>query len=59
MNKEKMLEIAERNLRKAKMSLFNNYDRKGVTEKELDNLSNNVEYAQTVYDLITEKFKEN
>ena len=55
MNKEKMLEIAERNLRKAKMSLLNNYDRKGITEKELDNLSNNVEYAQTVYDLIVEK----
>lgn len=55
MKKEKMLKIAERNLRKAKMSLFNNCDRKGVTEQELENLSNNVEYAQFVYDLIVEK----
>ena len=55
MENEKMLKIAERNLRKAKMSLFNNYDRKGITEQELENLSNNVEYAQFVYDLIVEK----
>lgn len=52
MDKEKMLQIAERNLKKAKMALLNNYDRKGITEQEIDNLSNNVEYAQVVYDLI-------
>ena len=52
MNKEKMLQIAERNLRKAKMALFNNYERKGITEQEIENLTNNVEYAQMVYDLI-------
>ena len=52
MDKEKMLQIAERNLKKAKMALFNNYDRKGITEQEIDNLSNNVEYAQVVYDLL-------
>jgi hypothetical protein len=52
MNKEKMLQIAERNLKKAKMALLNNYERKGITEQEIENLSNNVEYAQAVYDLI-------
>lgn len=55
MNKEKMLQIAERNLKKAKMSLLNNYERKGVTEQELENLSNNVEYAQIVHDMILER----
>ena len=52
MQKEQMLKIAERNLRKAKFSYQNNYNRPGVTEQERENLSNNVEYAQTVYDLI-------
>lgn len=52
MNKEKMIQIAERNLRKAKMALLNNSNRKGITEQEIENLSNNVEYAQAVYDLI-------
>ena len=52
MDKEKILRLAERNLKKAKMALLNNYNRKGVTEQEVDNLSDNVEYAQVVYDLI-------
>ena len=52
MQKEQMLKIAEKNLRKAKISLQNNYNRPGVTEQERENLSNNVEYAQTVYNLI-------
>lgn len=54
MNKDKMLQIAERNLKKAKMALLNNYERKGITEQEVENLSNNVEYTQAVYDLIVE-----
>lgn len=54
MNKEKMLQIAERNLKKAKMAMYNNCKRKGITEAEIQNLTNNVEYAQTVYDLIVE-----
>lgn len=57
MNKEKMLQIAERNLRKAKRALYSNYDRKGITESEIENLSDNVEYAQMVYDLIVEYVK--
>jgi hypothetical protein len=52
MNKEQMIQIAERNLRKSKMALSNNSNRKGITEQEIKNLTNNVEYAQTVYDLI-------
>lgn len=52
MNKEKMVQIAERNLHKAKKALENNYNRQGITELERENLSNNVEYAQRVYDLI-------
>jgi hypothetical protein len=52
MDKEKILQIAERNLTKAKRALYSNYDRKGITESEIENLSNNVEYAQLVYDLI-------
>lgn len=52
MNKEKMIQIAERNLRKAQMALHNNRERKGITDQEIENLSNNVEYSQKVYDLI-------
>lgn len=56
MNKEKMLQIAERNLKKAKMSFVTGCERKGITEQEIENLSINIEYAQAVYDLIKEKF---
>lgn len=52
MNKEQMMKIAERNLSKAQKSLDNNYNRQGITESERENLSNNVEYAKVVYDLI-------
>lgn len=52
MNKEKMLQIAERNLNKANRALENNYNRQGITDVERENLANNVEYAQAVYDLI-------
>ena len=52
MNKEKMIQIAERNLSKAKRALYNNRERKGITDQEIENLSNNVEYSQKVYDLI-------
>lgn len=57
MNKEKMLQIAERNLRKAKMALYNNCERKGITEAEIQNLVNSLEYSQIVYDLIVEHVK--
>ena len=52
MNKETMIRMAERNLNKVNKSLLLNRERKGITEQELENLSNNVEYARVVYDLI-------
>lgn len=57
MNKEKMLQIAERNLKKAEMALANNLNRKGITELEIENLSNSVEYAKIVYGLIIDNIK--
>ena len=52
--KETMLYIAERNMRKAQISLNHNCERKGVTEQEIENLNNNAEYTKFVYDLIVE-----
>ena len=52
MNKEKMLQIAERNLKKANMALHNNYNRQGITELEREKLNDYVEYAEAVYNLI-------
>lgn len=52
MKKDEMIKIAERNLKKAKTAMQHNYNRQGITEKERENLSNNLEYAQRVYDLI-------
>lgn len=52
MNREKMIEIAERNLKKAQRALSKNLDRKGVTDTEIENLTSNAEYAQIVYNLI-------
>ena len=58
MNREKMIQMAERNLNKAKKAQIINYNRQGITESERENLSNNVEYAKAVYDLIVNNFKE-
>lgn len=52
MTKEKMIQIAERNVRKAEKALENNRNRKGITEAEMENLLNSVEYNKAVYDLI-------
>lgn len=52
MTKEKMIQIAERNVRKAEKALENNRNRKGITEVEMENLLNSVEYSKAVYDLI-------
>ena len=51
-DKTKMLQIAERNLRKAQRAMRNNCNRTGITETEKENLAYSVEYAQMVYDLI-------
>ena len=50
--KETMLQMAKRNINKAQIAMTNNYDRKGITELERENLISNVEYTQMVYDLI-------
>lgn len=53
MSKDKMIQIAERNLKRAEMALFLNEKRSGITKTELQNLLDNVEYAKAVLDLIT------
>ena len=52
MTKEKLIQIAERNLIKARKSMEINYNRQGVTEIERENLSNNVKFAEIVCGLI-------
>lgn len=52
MTKEKLIQMAERNLIKAKKSMEFNYNRQGVTDAERENLSNNVEFAEIVCGLI-------
>jgi hypothetical protein len=52
MTKEKLLSMAARNLKKAQKALDMNADRPGITDQEKENLQNNVEYAQIVYDLL-------
>lgn len=57
MNKQEMIKIAERNLRKSEIALSNNCNRKGITEFEIKKLSSNVEYAKAVYGLIVDYVK--
>ena len=52
MDKERLLQIAERNLHKARKALEVNCTRKGITEDEINNLHDNVNYAEVVYGLI-------
>lgn len=53
MTKERLLQIAERNLKKAQRSLDINSNRKGITDEEKNNLVDNLQYAQVVHDLIS------
>ena len=57
MTTETILKIAERNLHKAHMAMQSNYERNGVSEQEKENLINNVEYTQLVYDLVAKYVK--
>lgn len=50
--KEKLIIIAERNLKKAETAFERNYNRTGITEQEVENLKNNIEYSRVVLDLI-------
>ena len=52
MTKEKMMQMAERNLSRAKRSVDYNYNRPGITEIERENLLNNAEFAKIVCELI-------
>ena len=58
MTKERLVQIAERNLKKAQRALLVNRERQGITEEEINNLSDNVKYAQVVYDLIVHHYIE-
>ena len=53
MNKERLVQIAERNLKKAKKSLEINCHRQGISDEERNNLVDNVKFAEIVYDLIS------
>lgn len=60
MTKEKLIMITERNLKKAKIAYEHNYNRSGITEQEVENLRNNIEYNQTILNLIAKReFEEN
>ena len=52
MTKEKLLYIAERNVRKSEKSLEQGQRRTGITAEELENLMNNREYTLYVLELI-------
>lgn len=52
MTKEKMLNIAEKNLKRAKIALQQNFNRPGITEKEREVLNEKVKYAQIVCELV-------
>lgn len=58
MTKERLLQIAERNLKKTQRALLVNRERQGITEEEINNLSDSVKYAQVVYDLIVHHYIE-
>lgn len=52
MDKDCMLQMAARNLKKARKALTINCGRQGITEEERNNLADNVRFAEVVYDLI-------
>lgn len=55
MTNEELLEIAERNLKKAQNAYDIGICRKGVTEEEITNLRNKLEYAVVVHYMIKER----
>lgn len=54
MEKEKALEIVNKQLRKAEISFHSQFNRPNAKEKEKENLANNVEFFMLVKDLINE-----
>ena len=59
MTKDKLLKIANRNLKKAKTALQNQINRPGITEIEKENLLNNAEYTVIVKALIENGINQN
>ena len=55
MNREKMLLMTEHNLKKAEKALSFNITRKGVTEEEITNLVDKVEYSKAIYEMLTKE----
>ena len=56
MTKERALTIATRNVKKAEIAYNFNYNRSGVTEQERQALSDHLEYAQMVYELLKRRY---
>lgn len=48
---KQFVEIAKRNMKKAKIAYDRNYNRPGVTGEEKENLTNNVSYTAIVYEM--------
>ena len=53
MDSERLVQIAERNLKKAKKALEISCKRQGITDEERNNLADNVRFAEVVCDLIS------
>ena len=52
MDNDRLVQIAERNLKKAKKALEINCKRQGITDEERNNLADNVKFAEIVLDLV-------
>lgn len=57
MTEEQILLISESNLEKSQRKYNGNYNRKGVTQNERDNLTKNVEYAKIILDIVKKSIK--
>ena len=55
MTKEKLLHIADKNKRKSKIVYDRNIGRPGITEEEKQNLYDNMEFANIVYNMMLGK----
>ena len=52
MEKDKIIQMTERHLKKTMYALEHNYNRNGITKQEKENLVNNVKYYRYILDLI-------
>ena len=58
LTKERMLKLAEQQVRKAKIALDHNYHRVNIDKEERQTLVDKYEFARTVHGLIREHYKE-